>query len=276
MPMVPVKVKSIYLVGGARPGRQGGDRFTHLRGRRAIHDAVWKYERPGTWVTSDPSGADRLVEEVAERVLSLGSRRRRFGDLVLLEPPRIESLAAAQDLFTSVAWSDARKSWLPLPDLIEALGASDPSQLIIGGLADPGTMTLTVYRGDLERLTVPFSVFRPSGDGTAPDFSDFAVIDNGHAIRLGRYESAADAILYEGDPAYRKRLRDQRIAAEQTFGASLRRLRLQRRLRQDDFAPLSPRTIARIENGATPKPHGRTLKLIAQRLDVEPDAIETF
>src|SRR5207249_5517482 len=145
------------------------------------------------------------------------------------------------------------------------LVAPDPGSLIIGGVVDQGTKTLTVYRGDLGRLTVPQSVFQPSGDGTAPDFSDFEVIDFGHAIRLGPYESSADAIFYEGDPAFRKRLRERRHEEERTFGASLRRLRMQRRLRQEDFPPLPARTIARIEGGVT-KPREGTLAVIARRL----------
>jgi hypothetical protein len=46
---------------------------------------------------------------------------------------------------------------------------------------------------------VPLSIFTPSGDGTVPDFADFAPIDYGHAIRFGRYEAAADAIFSEAE-----------------------------------------------------------------------------
>lgn len=49
-----------------------------------------------------------------------------------------------------------------------------------------------------------------------------------HAIRLGKYEAASDALLYEYDADYRRRKAKERIVAEQGLGASIRRLRKQR------------------------------------------------
>ena len=93
---------------------------------------------------------------------------------------------------------------------------------------------------------------------------------------FGSYESSADAIFYEGDPAYRKELKARRRAQDKTFRASLRWLRLQGGLHQTDFSPIAGRTIARIENNQVGKPHGETLSIIARRLDVDPDAIKTY
>ena len=59
------------------------------------------------------------------------------------------------------------------------------------------------------------------------------------------YEAAADAILYEMDRDYRKKVTLQRKESETTFGASLRRLRMQRKLRRTDFAPLSAKAAER-------------------------------
>jgi transcriptional regulator with XRE-family HTH domain len=82
--------------------------------------------------------------------------------------------------------------------------------------------------------------------------------------------------LYEADPEYRSRLTAKRRAEDKTFGACLRRLRLQRGLRQSDFGEVTAKTIARIERGETDAPHGRTLSLIARHLQVEPKDIASF
>jgi len=108
------------------------------------------------------------------------------------------------------------------------------------------------------------------------DFKAFSVADYGHAVRLGEYEAATDAILYEFDSDYRKTLSKQRSASERSLGAALRRLRKQRGLTQADFAPISAKTIARIEQGKVNRIHPKTLGIIADRLAVEPNEIETF
>jgi hypothetical protein len=130
------------------------------------------------------------------------------------------------------------------------------------------------------RSCLVFTLNSANGVDKAPRIirgsADFEVIDNGHAIRLGQYEAAVDSIFYECDPDYRKRYRRRLQAEEKTFGASLRRLCVLRGLRLGDFAPLTAKTIARIERGEVEKPHGRTLARIAERLGVEPDEIESY
>ena len=126
-------------------------------------------------------------------------------------------------------------------------------------------------------LTVPFSAFEKSGDGTRPDFNELSVIDCGQTVQLGDYEAAVDAILYEYDPEYRRRITKQRLREDQSFGASLRRLRKQRGLRREDFEPdLSAKTLARIEQGKVKRIHNKTFNALAKRLSVEPEDIETF
>jgi transcriptional regulator with XRE-family HTH domain len=98
--------------------------------------------------------------------------------------------------------------------------------------------------------------------------------DYGRTVALGDYEAPADAILYELDPAYRRQLKKQRRQSERTFGASLMRLRKQRRLKRSDFAPISSKEIARIERSEVEKPHAKTLGAIAGRLGVRPEEIE--
>ena len=166
---------------------------------------------------------------------------------------------------------------LPPEELVDVLlgRREEARDVFIGGSVDPVSETLTLTRGDLDTVVVPLSMFRPSGKAT-PDPSDFAVEDYGHTVRLGKYEAAADAILYEVDPDFRKRLNAKRRRDERGFGASLRRLRIQRHLSRADFPGLSPKTLARIERGETGKPHGKTLAVLAKTLGVMPEEIETY
>ena len=126
-------------------------------------------------------------------------------------------------------------------------------------------------------MTVPFSTFEESGDGTERDFNTFAMIDCGQTVRLGDYEAAVDAILYEYDPEFRRRIAKKRSQEDQSFGASLRRLRKQRGLRREDFQPdVSAKTIARIEQGKVKRVRQKTLNAVANRLSVKPAEIATF
>lgn len=162
-------------------------------------------------------------------------------------------------------------------ELVEVLEADNSAELFIGGNVDSATETLTFWRGDLKALTVPFSAFEPSGDGTLPDFGRLSIIDSGQTVRLGDYEAAVDAILYEYDPEYRRRIAKQRLQEDRSFGAALRRLRKQRGLRREDFEPeISAKTIARIEQGKVQRIHKKTLEALANRLAVDPQEIATF
>ncbi len=157
--------------------------------------------------------------------------------------------------------------------LLGIMGAERPGDYCVG--AGIKGDVLILVRGNLEMLQAPLSSFSISGNGTKPDFSDFEIIDYGSALRFGEYESSVDAVLYENDPAYRRYLGEHRKQNEQTFGAALRRLRLQRRLTQDDFPDISAKTIARIENDEIKAP-AETLRKLAVRLDVLESEIETY
>ncbi|MGI8553115.1 MAG: helix-turn-helix domain-containing protein [Dehalococcoidia bacterium] len=148
--------------------------------------------------------------------------------------------------------------------------------LVIGGFVDPQSETLTLYRGDFEKFSVPLSLFKPSGTNAVPDAAAFDVTDCGQTIRLGNYEAATDAILYDVDADFRRAINAKRREEDKTFGACLRRLRKTRGLRQGDFGPIPAKTIARIERGETQEPHGKTLQLLAEGLGVEPDEIVSY
>ncbi len=132
----------------------------------------------------------------------------------------------------------------------------------IGGVVDREDKALVLYRGNLEPLLVPLDWFRAKPRRPEPDFDALALTDSGNTVQLGEYEAGTDAILYEFDPEARPRLREREIRKDESFGGSLRRLRLQKGLSRSDFAPLSSKTIARLERGEVEGPHGDTLEAI--------------
>ena len=166
--------------------------------------------------------------------------------------------------------------WLPHEELIEAVTRDDASERFVGGSVDLQAKTLTLLRGDIKAVVAPFSIFPKSADGTAPDFAGLRLTDYGRTVALGDYEASSDAILYELDLDYRRRLKKHRRQSDRTFGASLMRLRKQRRLKRSDFASVSSKAIARIERNEVEKPHAKTLEAIADRLGVQPEEIESY
>jgi len=104
--------------------------------------------------------------------------------------------------------------------------------------------------------------------GAVADPAALAVIDHGQTVCLGAFEASADAILYEFDDEYRRRVKRRALAQDTTLGGSLRRLRLKRGLTQDAFPGVPAKTIARIERSEVTKPHHATLAAVAKRLGV--------
>jgi hypothetical protein len=245
---------------------------SQVHGRRSLIQALGEASPSALWMAARPGATEELLQEA----LRLPARRRsRLGGLLTLYKPRTQSIQPLEDLFEPFVWSPGDFRTLPLDELAEVLADERRGDLFIGGYADRKNQTLTLVRGDLRRLSVPLSMFRPSGAGL-PEPSRLAVTDCGNTVRLGEYEAAADAILYEADPEYRSRLLAKKRAEDRTFGACLRRLRLLRGLRQGDFGDVTAKTIARIERGETAAPHGHTLQVIAERLEVEPNEIMDY
>lgn len=221
------------------------------------------------WVSYASDLTDALVRSASQGASPLG-----FG--LFLHSVDMKTIPALSSFFRRVAFT-SDGGFIPAEELAEVLEADNRSDLFIGGSANPGTETITFWRGDLKPLAVPFSAFEKSGNGTEPDFTKFAVIDCGQTVQLGDYEAAVDAILYEYDPAYRRRISKQRLQEDQSFGASLRRLRKQRGLRREDFEPdLSAKTVARIEQGRVTRIRKKTLNALAEHLSVKPEEIGTF
>jgi DNA-binding Xre family transcriptional regulator len=234
-----------------------------------LRDSVAHATRDSIWV----SYASDLTEELV-RNASLGTSSLGLGLFIHAVDAKI--IPALWSFFRRIAFT-TDGGFIPAEELAEILEADHRADLFIGGSVDGVTDTITFWRGDLKPITVPFSAFEKSGAGTKPDFGRFAVIDCGQTVELGDYEAAVDAILYEYDSEYRRRISKQRLQDDQSFGASLRRLRKQRGLRREDFQPdISAKTIARIEQGKVKRIQASTLTALAEHLSVEPNEIETF
>lgn len=255
------------------PRKGPAKRFAKLRPRSVsskagLRESLPKAGKDTLWISDDQV-------QIVELLKSLKWPTRRLGDAILLFNPSLETLPALRKCFDRIAFG-APGGFLPGEELAEALSAENRNDLFIGGAVDRQSETITLWRGNLDSLVVPFTAFPPSGDDTAPNFDDFAVADYGQTVRLGEYEAATDAILYEFDPEYRRRRAKARLASEQSLGASIRRLRKQRGLRREDFAPLAAKTIARIEQGKVSAIHDSTKAAIAKRLKVSTEELGSY
>jgi hypothetical protein len=165
---------------------------------------------------------------------------------------------------------------LPDDELVEVLGSDNSTDLLIGGEVIPARSEILLYRGNLEPLTVPLQWFASRSGSPGPDLTAFAVTDYGQTVRLGSYEASTDAILYEFDEDYRARAKKRLMEQDASLGGSIRRLRLQKGLRQSDFPGVTAKEIARIEKGAVKKPHLETLKIIARKAGVPVAKIASY
>lgn len=225
--------------------------------------------RPHVWISDSASDFAHLANRVHE---TRGELR------LLLLSPRVQPVQKEYlgTLFRCVLTLEHVNKFLPMPELAEAMNSPERNDLFIAGAVNSVDRVLILYRGNLERLIMPFAWFTSGKSLVEPDFEDFAPADYGNTIRLGSYEASADAILYEFDPEYRRRAKQRELHQDGSFGASLRRLRLARGLSRDDFPGISGRTIARIERGEVERPREGTLHQIAQRLGVTPEEIPTY
>jgi hypothetical protein len=275
---MPMATEQIYLLGG-----ELGKRFrfrlpvAKLRKQREMHEAIIQAPKQSSvWIATRAEATDDLLRAV----LSLGRPRTnykpRLGRLLLLFPPRLDSLPALEELFAPVAWGSASLRVLPYEEIAEVLAAENPHDLFIGGFVDPATEMLILYRGDFERLAMPLSLCKAWGSGPKPNPAELSFTDCGQTVCLGDYQAATDAILYEMDPRYRRRLNAKRRDRDRSFGASLRRLRVLKGLRQSDFTSIAAKTIARIERGEVGNPHRATVEKIAKFLHVAPQDIESY
>ncbi len=254
--------------------RRRGEPFSVLHPTRLLHYAqivhAARQAGPGDrWIALHANLAATALRAAVET-------NKRLGLMLVLAPVKIETATALFSCFRYVVISPRPGSLLPFDELADVLVADNKDGLFLGGSVDQNSETVTLWRGNGKPLVVPMSSFPPSGDGKKPDFDRFSVSDYGHTLRFGEYESSADVVLYEHDAEFRAKLNETRRAEEQGFGPALRRLRIQRGLRQSDFEPVPAKTIARIERGEVSEPRDATLEAIAGKLGVQPEEIGTY
>jgi hypothetical protein len=80
-----------------------------------------------------------------------------------------------------------------------------PDEYFTGGRVDHFTRVVILYRENLAPLEVPLDWFQ-NPRGAKADPHDFEIIDGGQTVRLGDFEAAADAILFDFDPVVRAKL----------------------------------------------------------------------
>jgi hypothetical protein len=267
----PTTISTILLTNGeeAESKRFSSLRPFQLDSSATIRESLAAVGKRTLWISGNSVMTDELLKSIPWPL------NRRLGRAILLHKPTVESIATLSKLFERVAYG-AYRGFLSGEELAEVLKASNRDVLFIGGTVDKGSETVTLWRGNLDSLIVPFSAFSVSGDGIEPDFNDFGVIDYGQVVRFGNYEATTDVILYKYDSEYRRRKNKERIASERGLGPAIRRLRIQRGLRQEDFPGIAAKTIARIEQGKVGSVHEKTRAAIASALGVDPKELDTF
>lgn len=248
--------------------------FAHLRANRLrsqsdIRTALSRHGRRALWIAPSAPAIRLLLDALPHH--PMGDQR-----LLSLEAANGSRHGLLHVLFRFVVSTDEGVRLLPMEELAEVLSSPHRAELFIGAAAAPADAAVILYRGNLEPLVVPLGWFRKRSAGPSPNISDLTVTDFGQTIRLGDYEAATDAILYEFDVEYRRRAKKRQIATDRSFGGALRRLRLQKGLRRSDFPGLTAKEIARIERGEVRNPRQRTLNAIAKRMGVAASEIPTY
>lgn len=232
-----------------------------------------KSSTESVWLTFEPS----IIEEA------------------LKEPEIFEMRSSLKKKAYMLIFADAKKSWestldslfkktfifseqtsLSISEILEVFSSKNPGHLAIGGSINLDLKLLVLTRGDLSTIAIPLSAFHKSGDGIEPDFKKFSVVDGGQTLKFGEYEASVDSVLYEFDAEYRRDLKAQRALSDRSFGACLRRLRVQRGLLQTDFGDVDEKVIGRIERGEVERPRNSTINKIAKVLGVPPDDILSY
>lgn len=238
-----------------------------LRTESEIRDALERSGRRAVWVAPSVAAVQLLLAALAGR--PKGDQR-----LLSLEPANGARHSLLHAIFRFVVSADEGIRLLRVDELADVLGAANREDLFVGvAVADA---VVVLYRGNLEPMVVPLAWFRTRPGGPKPDTADLAITDSGQTVRLGEYEAATDAILYEFDAAYRRRAKKREVERDNSFGGALRRLRLQKGLRRNDFDGVTAKEIARIERGEVKKPHPRTVATVAKRLGVPAKQVATY
>ena len=238
-----------------------------LSSKEDVENAVRQHPSANSWwiALQEPS-AHWLAYALANSSVRVRGRLLAMKDI----PAQLTTLFA--DRFDKLALKP--HSHLPINEILTIFLRQDRDEFCIGGTVDQAAQAIICIRGDLTVISAPLSFFE-SSSRVVPHFNDFEVIDHGRTLRFGRYEAAFSALLYERDSKYRRRLNKMREQKERSLGASMRRLRKQRRLRLSDLGALE-KTVARIERGEVKVPRRQTLARIAKLLHVSPEQIQEY
>ena len=133
----------------------------HVSSRQRVHEVVAQANNNSLWISDEKPLTDTLLNALASGTGSLGT-------MVLLYQPTLASIPVLSRYFHRVVFGGG-KGLLPPAELAEVLTAPNKADLFIGGMVDDDSETLTLWRGDLATLTVPFTAFPPSGDGITSD-----------------------------------------------------------------------------------------------------------
>ncbi|MCZ7586081.1 MAG: helix-turn-helix domain-containing protein [Deltaproteobacteria bacterium] len=243
-------------------------RARRVRTKADIKTTLERFQGNALWIAANEAALHLLLSSLTRQ--AQGDQR-----LLVLHARRREPSHYLHAFFRHVLFADEGIYLLPFDEMIEAIDSPDRADLFVGASFAGETDSVILYRGDLEPLVVPLTWFRKRPDGP-PDPSRLAVADFGQTIRLGKYEAAADAILYDFDSDYRRRAKKRAIETDRSFGGALRRVRLQKGLRRGDFPGVTAKEIARIERGEVKRPHAHTVAAVAERLGVSPEEIADF
>lgn len=215
------------------------------------------------WVAHNPGPLHDYIEE---------GRTSHWRRLLLLESvPRIR-IEYLKQLFDDVVAPDDDIDLLPEQQIFAVLAEDHPEDYFIGAGYNEDDDAVVVYRGDLRALSLSTSDFEANPQAE-PDPTDLEIVDFGQTLRLGDYQVPADAILMERDSEFRRRKKAERRKFDDTFGGSIRRLREQKGLNQDQIPGVSAKTVGRIERNEVENPRDETLEKLADAFDVERDRL---
>lgn len=233
-----------------------------LRTPKDVEEALDRGENT-LWVAREPSVLHDYIDQ---------GHGRHWRRLLLLESvPRIR-LEYLNQLFTGVVAPDEDIDLLPEHQLFAVLAEDHPEDYFVGAGYNEDDDAIVLYRGNLSAVIVSVDDFEPN-PRTEPDATDLEIVDWGQTLRLGDYQVPADAILYERDPEFRRRKRAKRREFDDSFGGSVRRLRKQKGLTQDEIPGVSAKTVGRIERNEVENPREETLQKLADAFDVDPNRL---
>lgn len=254
------------LLEPSTPAARPSSRF--VKSRNALVHALKRPTEGQVWILASKGDIDDLIRAMAEV-----PPRVRPAKVISYLRPQPEDAQVIESGFGR-AFLDVQVM-VKVEDLVEIVAAEHPEDFCIGVAWNQVLRTIALWRGDLSVLVVPLSAF-PERANVRADPAHLSIEDGGQTIRLGHYEVAFSALLYERDPLYRRRAKKQMIREEQSLGASIRRLRIARGLARTDFGDIDPRTLARLERGEVDRPHQATLDRIAKHLGVSAEELATY